>query len=45
MAGVALVTTMPIDLKWALAAFAAVMLVMAVCGWIGYDHWWTERYY
>lgn len=35
---------MPPDVRIAVLAFLAVMLVMAFAGWIGYDHWWTARY-
>jgi hypothetical protein len=33
------------DVRVALLAFFALMLLMAVAGWIGYDNWWVERYY
>jgi hypothetical protein len=36
---------LPVDARVALLAFAIVILIMGVVGWIGYDHWWTERYY
>lgn len=29
------------ELYWALAAFALVLLAMAVAAWIGWDYWST----
>lgn len=31
--------------KVAIGVFLLIVLVMAVAGWIGYDHWWVDRYY
>jgi len=27
------------DLAWALAAFAAIMIVLAIASWFGWEHW------
>lgn len=32
------------DARVALIAFAVVIVIMAIVGYVGYEHWWTERY-